>query len=60
MKKGLGAVHKGRPQRRGGGYGQMRTLADRGVKNLADVRKMALFLALFQHALQTLPMGDGY
>ena len=39
-----------------GGYGQMRTGG--GVKDLADVRKMALFLELFQHAL--LPMGDGY
>src|SRR6218665_2198335 len=40
----LVAVHKGRPQRRGGGYGQMRTHANRGrvVKDLADVRKMAL------------------
>jgi len=29
VKAVLGAVHKGRPQRRGRGYGQMRTPADR-------------------------------
>ena len=54
---GLGDVHKGRPQRRGRGYSQMRTPADRGrrrVKDLADVRKMALFRiisACFAHSL---------
>jgi len=39
----------------------MRTPADRrrGVKDLADVHKISL-LELFQLALQTLPMGDGY
>jgi len=40
----------------------MRTSADRewgGVKDVADVRKL-VFLLLFQHALQTLPVGDAY
>jgi len=35
------ALHKGRPQRLGRGYGQMRT-GRRGVKDLADVHKMTL------------------
>src|SRR6218665_842095 len=42
----IGAVHKGRPQRRGGGLvkcGHMRTGGGGGVKDLADVRKLALF-----------------
>jgi len=30
-----------------------------GVKDLADIRKLLLFL-LFQHALQTLSIGDAY
>jgi len=51
------AVHKGRPQRRG--FGQMRKPADRGLKDLVEVRMVVLFL-LFQHALQTLLMGDSY
>ena len=38
----------------------MWTPVDRGVKDLVDVRKMALFKELFQRALQTLPIGDGY
>jgi len=36
----------------------VRSHADR-VKDLADVRKMALF-QWFHHALQTLTMGDTY
>jgi len=35
-------------------------LTGEGVKDLADICKMALSLKLFQHALQTLSMGDGY
>ena len=53
----LGAVHNGRPQRRGRGTvkcGHMRTGG--GVKDPEDVRKMALLSIVSQ----TLPMGDAY
>jgi len=49
----LGAVHKGRPQRQGGGFSQMRT-GGRGIKDLSDVHKLVLFLivsACFADAL---------
>ena len=46
--------------REGEVFGQIRTPVDRdGVKDCADVRKLEFFL-LFQHALQTLPMGNAY
>jgi len=57
----VGAVHKGRQQRGEG----VRPSADifftdgRGVKILTDVRKLELF-KLYQHALQTFPMGEAY
>ena len=54
----LGAIHKGRPQRRGRGYGQMRTGG--GVQRTLRTSARWHFLELFQHALQTLPVGDGY
>ena len=48
-----GTAHKGRPQRRVWINSEP---ADRGgAKDFVDVRKMALFETLFQHALQTLP-----
>ena len=61
----LGAVHKGRPQRRGRGYGQVRT-EGREVPPSAPPQgpcgrpQDGTFLELFQHVLQILPMGDGY
>src|SRR6218665_2677141 len=53
-----GAVHKGRQQRRGRGFGQMRAHADRGVKDLADVRKLVLycFSMLCRHSLWMMPI----
>src|SRR6218665_2599178 len=50
-----GAVHKGRPQRRGRGVGQIRTYADRWRGGERTLRTSAswYFSVLFQHALQT-------
>jgi len=44
----------------GGGVRSNGDTCREGVKDLADVRKDGTFLELFQHALQTLPMDDGY
>jgi len=46
-----GAVHKGRLQRQGREYGQMRT----GGKGPCRRPQDGTFSTLFQHALQTLP-----
>jgi len=50
-----GVVHKGRPQRQGG-IGQIQAHVDRSRgKDLADVRKLVLFLSL-KYVLRTLSM----
>src|SRR6218665_3749127 len=51
----LGAVHKGRPQRRG----KVKCGQGEGVKDLADVRKMTLFncfAMLCRHSLWVMPI----
>ena len=56
----LGAIHKGRPKRGGGGmvkWGHLRTGRGKGT---CGHPQDGTFSELFQHALQTLPMGDGY
>ena len=52
----LGAVHKGRPQRQGRG----KITCGQGGKGPCGRPQDGTFLDLFQHALQTLPMGDAY
>ena len=48
--------------RRDGGFGQMRTHADRGrgVKDLADVRKLVLFFIVSACFADTLSVDDPY
>ena len=59
MSKGPSIKDVGRDEGREG-WSNAHTCGQReGVKDLADVRKLVLFL-LFQHALQTLPVGDAY
>src|SRR6218665_2988178 len=57
LKLPLGAVHKGRPKRRGGGFGKMGTQADGGGgKRALRTSASWYFSLLFKHALQTLSL----